>query len=63
MLSGRENVPNTVVIRVSLIFIETTSTSEATKAAFEVVDQGSRRVGVFAGWSNARAEMDVMVDR
>ena len=62
MLLGGENVPNTVIIGVILIVVEATSASEAAEAAFEVVDQASRCVGVFARGANARAEVDIMID-
>ena len=55
-------VPNFIVVRDTAIFVETSVTSKAAEAAFEIVDQGSGRVGLFTGGPNARAKVYVMVD-
>lgn len=55
-------VPNLIVVGHTLVFVETSVTSKAAEAAFEIVDQGSGRVGLFTGGPNARAKVYVMVD-
>ena len=57
------DVPNTIIIGAAAVFVEAASSSEAAKPTFQVVDQGPRRVSFFTGRANARAEMDIMVDR
>ncbi len=61
-----ERLPDTLSVAHvarAIVFIETTAAAQATKSAFDIVDQGSRSVCLSAGRGEAGAEMDVMVNR
>ena len=62
MGSPDASFPTTGTVRARVIFIEPTAAAQTAETTFEIVDQGSRRVGIFARWGKAGTEMDIVIN-
>ena len=62
-LKLRVNVPNITGGGCCFFFVETSVSSQTSKATFEIVDQGARGVCLDPTSSDTRTEMGVMVDK